>query len=283
MKNMSDTILSISNWNDLYENNRTRDLKTLLWVPIPNKQDGDGYTEIMGEKDGVQIFGAWIAILQIASRCDPRGTLVRDGGKPHDCGSISRMCRIPQPIVSRAISFCSKIGWINGLQKDCENVAPKCEKVALECLEGKGREGNRIEGIYSVDFESFWKAYPKRIGKGAAYKSWQKAKPDIQTVLTALAWQNKSDQWTKDSGQFIPHPTTYINQSRWEDEPIVVSNRPAAPVQAQKQSLGALQMQIAQWTAERKNIFRPGEPDSPRFKELTRLINEAKRKCEEGF
>ena len=215
---MSDIILSISNWNELYENNRTRELKSLMWVPIPNKQDGDGYTEIMAEKDGVQIFGAWIAILQIASRCDPRGTLLRDGGKPHDCGSISRMSRIPESIITRAISFCSKIGWINGLQHDCNNPAPKCDNPALECLEGKGREGNRMEGTYTVDFETFWKAYPKRIGKGAAYKAWLKAKPVLAVVLQALSWQKETDQWAKDDGQFIPHPSTYLNQRRWEDE-----------------------------------------------------------------
>ncbi len=28
-------------------------------------------------------------------------------------------------------------------------------------------------------------------------------------------------QWMKDNGQrgFIPHPATYLNQRRWEDEP----------------------------------------------------------------
>ena len=30
--------------------------------------------------------------------------------------------------------------------------------------------------------------------------------------------RSKSTDWTKDNGQFIPYPTTYLNQRRWEDE-----------------------------------------------------------------
>jgi uncharacterized protein YdaU (DUF1376 family) len=70
----------------------------------------------------------------------------------------------------------------------------------------------------SVGFTEFWQAYPNKTGKGAAEKSWQKQQPDLATVLAALAWQTKQDAWTKDQGNFIPHPATYLNQRRWEDE-----------------------------------------------------------------
>ncbi len=68
------------------------------------------------------------------------------------------------------------------------------------------------------DFDAFWKAYPKKIGKGAARTAWKKCKPPIQIVLDALSVQARSDQWCKDHGQFIPNPSTWINQGRWEDE-----------------------------------------------------------------
>ncbi|MFA6198679.1 MAG: Lin1244/Lin1753 domain-containing protein [Patescibacteria group bacterium] len=73
-----------------------------------------------------------------------------------------------------------------------------------------------------LPFEQFWKAYPKKTGKGAAEKAWLKIKCPVETVLniiSALQWQVKSEQWTKEHGQFIPMPATYINQRRWEDEP----------------------------------------------------------------
>jgi hypothetical protein len=40
----------------------------------------------------------------------------------------------------------------------------------------------------------------------------------LQTLLTALDKQKKSTQWKKDNGQFIPHPATWLNGKRWEDQ-----------------------------------------------------------------
>jgi hypothetical protein len=34
--------------------------------------DGDGYTELVDHDDGAAHLGAWCAIVQIASKCDPR-------------------------------------------------------------------------------------------------------------------------------------------------------------------------------------------------------------------
>jgi hypothetical protein len=75
---------------------------------------------------------------------------------------------------------------------------------------------------YSAEFESFWSMYPKKVGKDAAYKSWKKTKPSSDTVssiLSAISWQIQSADWTKESGQFIPHPSTYLNGGRWKDDP----------------------------------------------------------------
>lgn len=69
------------------------------------------------------------------------------------------------------------------------------------------------------DFETFWKAYPRKVGKDAAEKAWIKKKPNIDEVLNSLLWQMQTDQWKAESGKFIPHPSTYLNQGRWKDEP----------------------------------------------------------------
>jgi hypothetical protein len=70
----------------------------------------------------------------------------------------------------------------------------------------------------SDGFNSFWNNYPRKIGKSAAEKAWQKYKPPLSVVLEAIEKQKNSDQWSKDNGQFIPHPTTWLNGKRWEDE-----------------------------------------------------------------
>ena len=73
-------------------------------------------------------------------------------------------------------------------------------------------------------FDEFWKAYPKKVGKASALASWKKVKPPIEQVITSLLWQVRSDQWTKDGGQYVPNPSTYLNQGRWDDEePICIS------------------------------------------------------------
>ena len=69
-----------------------------------------------------------------------------------------------------------------------------------------------------VAFDAFWKAYPKKVGKEAARKAFGKVKKPIESLLTAIERQKCSDQWTKDNGQYIPNPATWLNQGRWDDE-----------------------------------------------------------------
>jgi len=69
---------------------------------------------------------------------------------------------------------------------------------------------------YNIQFDAFWIMYPKKVGKEAARKAWLKNKPDIDSVIKAIQWQEVSSQWKKG---YIPNPSTYINQHRWLDEP----------------------------------------------------------------
>jgi len=69
-------------------------------------------------------------------------------------------------------------------------------------------------------FAEFWKTYPRKVGKAAAEKAWSKAKGvDLSTILQAIERARATEQWLKDGGQFIPHPSTWLAQRRWEDEP----------------------------------------------------------------
>lgn len=71
------------------------------------------------------------------------------------------------------------------------------------------------------DFDRFWDAYPKKVGKEAAKRAWKRLKEPheiLNQILEALVWQRESEQWLKNNGQFIPNPTTYLNQGRWLDE-----------------------------------------------------------------
>ena len=52
-------VLRIKDWSEHFENNRTRELKSLTFVCIPNKLDGDGYTELIDHPNGISHYGAW--------------------------------------------------------------------------------------------------------------------------------------------------------------------------------------------------------------------------------
>ena len=85
------------------------------------------------------------------------------------------------------------------------------------------REGADLES----GFEKFWSAYPKKTAKEQALKAWKKLKPDeklIDKMLWSLERQKSSVQWTKDGGQFIPYPATWLNGKRWEDETMEVNS-----------------------------------------------------------
>ena len=67
-------------------------------------------------------------------------------------------------------------------------------------------------------FLEFWEAYPKKVdrkGSFRAFKNIPKLKEVFPGIMSALEIQKRSEQWTKQNGQFIPNPTTYIHQERW--------------------------------------------------------------------
>lgn len=74
--------------------------------------------------------------------------------------------------------------------------------------------------VYSEDFEHFWRVYPKKTGKGAAYKKWgkltieekRKAYKDVQDRV------RMHEPWKRDNGRFVPNCETYLNQRRFDDE-----------------------------------------------------------------
>ena len=67
-------------------------------------------------------------------------------------------------------------------------------------------------------FEKFWAAYPRKEGKQKARAAFDKVTVPLETLLAAIEIQKQSAQWTKDNGQFIPHPTTWLKGKRWEDQ-----------------------------------------------------------------
>lgn len=82
------------------------------------------------------------------------------------------------------------------------------------------KEGKEIEKG-DDGFERFWKLYPRKVGKGQALRIWKKIAPMnglCETICRQVEAACKTKQWQKEGGEYIPHPSTWLNQSRWEDD-----------------------------------------------------------------
>lgn len=67
-------------------------------------------------------------------------------------------------------------------------------------------------------FNDAWAAYPRKVGKGQAEKSWAKAIKKIdERELCKLLSQYIDSLVGKDS-KFIPHLSTWLNGERWHDD-----------------------------------------------------------------
>ena len=78
-------------------------------------------------------------------------------------------------------------------------------------LNNNGNNENNEE-----QFNKFYSSYPKKVGKAKAEKAFLKIKPDEELFATMMAaLERHKKKW--DDPQFIPHPATWLNNSRWED------------------------------------------------------------------
>ena len=70
-------------------------------------------------------------------------------------------------------------------------------------------------------FDQFWALYPNKTCKAKARAKWGKLKVTpilFDQIMSGLRRQCASQAWLKDGGQFVPHPTTWLNGERWNDE-----------------------------------------------------------------
>jgi hypothetical protein len=142
----------IKNWDGLYENSRSRSVAELSWVAIPNRHDGENYSAIITHKDGAIIFAAWVLIIQVASKCQPRGTLLKDNGSAHTPESLSLKTRAPAEWFVLALKHIAsntdwleyqeltngcQVGdsWVSGCHQDGE--------LLLTGMEWNGKEGGK--------------------------------------------------------------------------------------------------------------------------------------------
>lgn len=195
--------------------------------------------------------GLWVELMCLAF---PNGGQVLIGGKVPSVGEIAIAVRAKKPEVVRALVELSERGVAstadNGalvsrrMMRDArrrevnrQNGSHGGNPVLKGSFSDNRNDEIRITGsdnpplvmVMDLDqqqsdldlFGKFWKAYPRKVGKENAVRAFKKINPNadlVAAMLSALSWQTRSRQWVKDGGAFIPHPATYLNGRRWEDE-----------------------------------------------------------------
>jgi len=109
-----------------FETSETRKVKEFSkYVPLPNRFDTSGYASLMDHAEGERHYGAWCAMVGIASRCTPRGTLIRKDGRPHTPASMSSMTRFKaktfEALLARIVG--GEINWVEVLPLDHPDVS----------------------------------------------------------------------------------------------------------------------------------------------------------------
>lgn len=115
------------------------------------------------------------------------------------------------------------------------NVLADCLQDA--CLETEGETETETHSERQVArFEDFWKVYPNKKGRAAAFKKWKARKLDeiADTIIADVKRRIAKDRdWLRG---YIPHGSTYVNGSGWEDDlPGVVQQAPTQGPSPRKQ------------------------------------------------
>ena len=237
-------LLRVRNWNTHYEINRTRSLKSMLWFPVPNRLDNDGYIELVSHPNGAAHLGAWLSNLQVASRCKPRGTLVRDDSTPHTPASLARLTRIPVAVFDEAIPRLLSIGWLEVVQQDSDSRQLSAEIPQVDAAIAHVPDelpaapcdlhvttiqvGNTNKQEHTADwdaesaFEELWNAYPAK-GRVKRPLSQQYFLDKIRSakaftvILSAVKGKwSQSEKWAKG---FIMALPAWIDQECWKEDP----------------------------------------------------------------
>ena len=103
----------IKNWDGHYELAQSRPYKSLSWVKFPNKHDGKGFRRIAKHPNSVELFAAWVLIVQVASKMTTRGLLVDCDG-PLTAEDLADKTGFPEEIFVMALQELVKprFGWI---------------------------------------------------------------------------------------------------------------------------------------------------------------------------
>ena len=156
---------------------------------------------------------------------------------PLDIDWVSRRLRLGQDVIENVLKDMFKLSVDGYIHTRCDSEIQKYHSKA-----DSARKANQIrwgsEKVLKSDadqiltnnhkpinnnqeyidrFDIFWKQYPRKVAKPNALKFWLKIKPD-DVVLKKMLDAINHQQLPSKEIQFVPHPASWLNANRWEDE-----------------------------------------------------------------
>jgi len=214
------------------------------WIKVKTVHILDEYTDLTPHE-----FNAWIKIMALAARLEHEPTreqilkhvhcatlrslnekLMKHSCTLHDV-LMKVLCDVHDVVIRRETWKNNKKKYreLNeNVSKDVSMDVSTQDKIRVR--EDKIRINNTMPSPpkkrgaeYAEDFETFWKAYPKRTGsKKQAYDNWKRIlnRPDISVILAAITSQI---EWRENAGpdDFRPQwkdPERWIKGKMWEAE-----------------------------------------------------------------
>jgi hypothetical protein len=237
--------------------------------------DGAGYTELVDHPNGAAHLGAWLAILEIASRQTVRGEIPQaSAGIPQ---ALARISRLPVAVFEEVLPRLALIGWIEPIrgaiaevqqnqqssgipQRPAEIPHPAAEKPALKGMELKGTEGKgttptpaakpaavSVSDPVEIWFTAeFWPVYPRHVAKAAALKAARAVlrTPELRASAMRGLFLQLPDLSSRPPDK-RPHAATWINGRRWEDEaPLLFVVQPQGKADPTQQALAIVQDRV---------------------------------------
>ena len=130
--------------------------------------------------------------------------------------------------------------------RDSEIREPSCHprEPSRACLSGTGDQGTGDQGSGTSasapaerddepdsEFDTWWKNYPRKKGKGQAVKAYKAARKTTSAETLLEAVKRQSPTLMSKGSEYCPYPATWLNGQRWEDEPERPQQAPIAPRQ----------------------------------------------------
>lgn len=221
----------------------------IKWIKLSTSiLDDEKIIAIEDLPDGSSLCWMWIKLLVLAGKQNNDGRISLTEEIPYTDTQLAKRFRMPISTVQLGLRIFHDYGMIEIIDdfiytsnwakyQNTESL----EKIKEQNRVRKARQRERQKALQAAPaapalpapeepkpepkqtamerrFERFWKAYPKKVGKGGAEKSFLKYKPDdelTETMIQAIEAQKLTRQWKEG---YIPNPQTWLNQKRWLDE-----------------------------------------------------------------